>query len=218
MNLSEILTYVDHTLLATTATWADVKTIIDDAVAWRTSSICIPPSYVKRAVTYSDGRIPVCTVIGFPNGYQTTETKVFETDDAVKNGAAEIDMVINLGHVKDGRFDLVLAEIRAVRDACAGRILKVIVETSQLTEAEKIELCNVVSEAGADFIKTSTGFGGGGATVEDVQLFRQHVAAAVSIKASGGIRSKEDAEQLILAGAARLGTSRLVALAKEELA
>ncbi|HHT44754.1 MAG TPA: deoxyribose-phosphate aldolase [Fastidiosipila sp.] len=215
MELVDILTYVDHTLLATTAVWKDIQTVIDDALAASCSSVCIPPSFVKRSVDYAAGRIPVCTVIGFPNGYHTTEAKVSEAKDAIANGATELDMVINLGDVKDGRFASILAEIKALKAVCGDLILKVIVETSQLTEDEKIRLCQIVSEAGADFIKTSTGFGGGGATVEDVSLFKKHCSEKVQIKASGGIRSKEDAENLIGAGATRLGTSRLVALHKE---
>lgn len=215
MDLREILHYVDHTQLATTAVEADIETLIDDAAEAGCSSVCIPPSYVTRAVSYAAGRVPICTVIGFPNGYSTTAAKVFETTDAVANGAAEIDMVINLTDVKNGRDEALQQEISAVKAACGERILKVIVETSQLTLDEKIRLCRIVSAAGADFIKTSTGFGGGGATVDDVSLFREYCAPHVRIKASGGIRNAADAAALIEAGAARLGTSRLVSLWKE---
>lgn len=215
MELVEILTYVDHTLLATTATWEDIQTIVDDALEASCASICIPPSFVKRTSLYAAGRIPVCTVIGFPNGYHTTATKVCEAKDAIENGATELDMVINLGDVKDGHYAEIKDEIIALKSVCGDRLLKVIVETSQLEKEEKIRLCQIVSEAGADFIKTSTGFGGGGATVEDVLLFREHCDEKVQIKASGGIRSIEDARQMIEAGATRLGTSRLVALFKE---
>lgn len=214
MELSDMLAKVDHTLLRTTSVWDEIKTLIDDALEASCASVCIPPSYVKRAADYASGRIPICTVIGFPNGYNTTAVKVAEVKDAIDNGATELDMVINLGDVKDGHFQKVLAEIHALKEACGDLILKVIVETSQLTKEEKIRLVEIVNEAGADFIKTSTGFGGGGASVEDVSLFKEY--GARRIKASGGIASIEDAEHLIEAGATRLGTSRLVALYKKE--
>lgn len=216
MEISEILSHVDHTLLTQTATWAEIRQICDDAVNYKTASVCIPPSYVKRAAEYLAGRLPVCTVIGFPNGYATTAVKVLETKDALQNGAEEIDMVINLGYVKDGRFDLALDEIRQLKAACAGHILKVIVETCLLTEEEKIRMCEVVTESGADFIKTSTGFSTAGATFADVELFSKHVGPNVRIKAAGGIGSLEDAEKFIRLGASRLGTSRIVKIVKNE--
>lgn len=216
MEIHEILSHVDHTLLTQTATWAEIRQICDDAVKYRTASVCIPPSYVKRAAEYLSGRIPVCTVIGFPNGYATTAVKVLETKDALQNGAAEIDMVVDLGQVKDGRFDLVLDEIRQIKAACGKHILKVIVETCLLTKEEKIRMCEVVTESGADFIKTSTGFSTAGATFEDVELFAQHVGPNVRIKAAGGIGSLEDAERFIKLGASRLGTSRIVKIIKNE--
>lgn len=212
--LQDILSRVDHTLLSQTATWAEIRTICDDGVKYGCASVCIPASYVRRAAEYVDGKIAVCTVIGFPNGYDTTAAKCFEAADAVKNGASEIDMVINIGWVKDGLYDDVLAEIRAVKEACAGKLLKVIIETCMLTDAEKIELCRVVSESGADYIKTSTGFGGGGATREDVALFAKHVGPNVKIKAAGGIANLQDAEDFIKLGASRLGTSRVVKAVK----
>ena len=212
--LQDILSRVDHTLLSQTATWAEIRTICDDGVKYGCASVCIPASYVRRAAEYVDGKIAVCTVIGFPNGYDTTAAKCFEAADAVKNGASEIDMVINVGWVKDGLYDDVLAEIRAVKEACAGKLLKVIIETCMLTDAEKIELCRVVSESGADYIKTSTGFGGGGATREDVALFKANVAPHVKIKAAGGIANLDDARDFIALGADRLGTSRIVKAVK----
>lgn len=218
MELWEILSRVDHTLLTQTATWEEIRTLCDEGIAFGTASVCIPPSYVKRAADYAAGRRKICTVIGFPNGYGTTAAKCFETREAVENGAAEIDMVINLGWVKDGQPERVLEEIRAVRAACAGRTLKVIVEACLLTEEEKIVLCRVVSESGAEYIKTSTGFSTGGAAFADVALFRKHLAPGVRIKAAGGIRTLEDAERFIELGADRLGTSSLVRLAKEKRA
>ena len=212
--LQDILSRVDHTLLSQTATWAEIRTICDDGVKYGCASVCIPASYVHRAAEYVDGKIAVCTVIGFPNGYDTTAAKCFEAVDAVKNGASEIDMVINIGWVKDGLYDDVLAEIRAVKEACAGKLLKVIIETCMLTDAEKIELCRVVSESGSDYIKTSTGFGGGGATREDVALFKAHVAPHVKIKAAGGIANLDDARDFVALGADRLGTSRIVKAVK----
>ena len=214
MELKEILERVDHTLLAQTATWEEIRAICDDGVRYGCASVCIPASYVKRAAEYVAGKIPVCTVIGFPNGYSTTKAKCFEAADAVENGAAEIDMVINVGWVKDGRWDDLLAEIRAVKAACGGRLLKVIVETCFLTEAEKIRLCQIVTASGADYIKTSTGFGGGGATREDVALFAKHIGPGVKIKAAGGIAGLKDAEDFINLGASRLGTSRIVKAVK----
>ena len=208
--LQDILSRVDHTLLAQGATWKEIKAICDDGIKYGCASVCIPASYVKQAAEYVAGRIPVCTVIGFPNGYDTTAAKCFEASDAVDNGASEIDMVINIGWVKDGLYDKVLSEIRDVKGHCRGKLLKVIIETCLLTDAEKIELCRVVSESGADYIKTSTGFGGGGATREDVALFKKHVAPHVKIKAAGGITDLNDAKDFIALGADRLGTSRIV--------
>ena len=208
--LQNILSRVDHTLLAQGATWKEIKAICDDGIKYGCASVCIPASYVKQAAEYVAGRIPVCTVIGFPNGYDTTAAKCFEASDAVANGASEIDMVINIGWVKDGLYDKVLSEIRDVKGHCRGKLLKVIIETCLLTDAEKIELCRVVSESGADYIKTSTGFGGGGATREDVALFKAHVAPHVKIKAAGGIADLNDAKDFIALGADRLGTSRIV--------
>ncbi len=212
MDKREILKRLDHTLLKQDATWEQIKKICDEGVEYGVASVCIPPSFVKRAAEYLDGRLAVCTVIGFPNGYMTTASKVFETEDAVKNGADEIDMVINIGMVKEGNYGGVLDEIRAVRRACEGKILKVIIETCLLTEEEKIKMCQVVTESGADYIKTSTGFASGGATFEDVKLMRAHVGPQVKVKAAGGISSVEDAETFIQLGADRLGTSRLIKL------
>ncbi len=212
--LQNILSRVDHTLLAQGATWKEIKAICDDGIKYGCASVCIPASYVKQAAEYVAGRIPVCTVIGFPNGYDTTAAKCFEASDAVANGASEIDMVINIGWVKDGLYDKVLSEIRDVKGHCHGKLLKVIIETCLLTDAEKIELCRVVSESGADYIKTSTGFGGGGATREDVALFKKHVAPHVKIKAAGGIADLNDAKDFIALGADRLGTSRIVKAVK----
>lgn len=216
MDRKEIFGRVDHTLLLQDATWAQIKEICDDAVYYQTASVCIPPSYVKRAKDYLGDRMKVCTVIGFPNGYQTMAVKIFETQDAIDNGADEIDMVINIGDVKDSRYEAVEQEIRALKEACGGRILKVIIETCLLTEAEKIKMCQVVTGSGADFIKTSTGFSTSGATFEDVALFQKHVGEGVRIKAAGGIGSFADAERFISLGADRLGTSRIVKLAKAE--
>lgn len=212
MDKREILKRLDHTLLKQDATWEQIKKICDEGVEYGVASVCIPPSFVKRAAEYLDGRLAVCTVIGFPNGYMTTASKVFETEDAVKNGADEIDMVINIGMVKEGNYGGVLDEIRAVRRACEGKILKVIIETCLLTEEEKIKMCQVVTESGADYIKTSTGFASGGATFEDVKLMRAHVGPQAKVKAAGGISSVEDAETFIQLGADRLGTSRLIKL------
>ena len=214
MDVKDILSRCDHTLLAQGATWAEIRALCDDGVRYGCASVCIPASYVKQAAEYLGGKLPVCTVIGFPNGYDTTAAKCFEAEDAVKNGADEIDMVINIGWAKDGRWEDLLAEIKAVKAACGGRILKVIIECCLLTEAEKIRLCEIVTESGADFIKTSTGFGGGGATREDVALMAAHVGPKVKIKAAGGIASLEDAADFIALGADRLGTSRVVKAVK----
>lgn len=216
MNNSEILKHVDHTLLLQGATWEEIKQICDDAVKYETASVCIPPSYVARAAEYMQGRVPVCTVIGFPNGYMTTKTKEFETKDAIANGASEIDMVINIGWVKDGRYDLVEDEIRTLKAACGDKILKVIIETCLLTEEEKIKMCEVVTNSGADYIKTSTGFSTAGATFEDIKLFAAHVGPNVKIKAAGGISTMDDAKTFIELGADRLGTSRMIKLVKNE--
>lgn len=210
-----VVNYVDHTLLSQTATWEEIKQICDDGVAYATASVCIPPSYVKRTKEYLGDKLAVCTVIGFPNGYNTTAVKVFETADAVANGADEIDMVINLGLVKEGNYEALLEEIKAVKKACDGRILKVIIETCLLTEEEKKEMCRVVTEAGADFIKTSTGFSKAGATFADIELFANNIGEGVQMKAAGGISSLEDAEKFLALGATRLGTSRIVKLLKE---
>lgn len=214
MNTNEILKTVDHTLLTQTAMWEDIKVILDDGIQYGTASACIPAAYVKQAVDYVDGKLPICTVIGFPNGYHTTATKVFETKDAIANGAEEIDMVINIGFLKDGRYNEVEDEIRQIHEACNGKILKVIIETCLLTEEEKIKMCEIVTNAGAEFIKTSTGFSSAGATFEDVKLMHEHVGNRVKVKAAGGITSFDDAEKFISLGADRLGTSRLVKIMK----
>ena len=214
MNTTDVLKIVDHTLLTQTATWADIKTILDDGIKYHCASACIPAAYVKQAAAYVDGKLPICTVIGFPNGYSTTATKVFEAKDAIANGAAEIDMVINIGFLKDGRYDEVEDEIRQIHEACDGHILKVIIETCLLTEEEKIKMCEIVTNAGAEFIKTSTGFSTAGATFSDVELMRQYVGTNVKVKAAGGISSFADAEKFIELGADRLGTSRLVKIMK----
>lgn len=214
MDVKEILKHVDHTLLKQTATWEDIKQICDDAIAYGTASVCIPPSYVKQAKEYVKDKMAVCTVIGFPNGYNTTAVKEFEAKDALANGADEIDMVINIGWVKQGRFDLIENEIRTLRAACGKKILKVIIETCLLTDDEKIAMCKAVTSSGADYIKTSTGFSKAGATFEDVELFAKHVGPNVKIKASGGISSLDDAERFIKLGAERLGTSRIIKLVK----
>ncbi|MBS7006934.1 deoxyribose-phosphate aldolase [Anaerostipes sp.] len=216
MERNEILKTVDHTLLAQTAVWDEIKVICDDAIACQTASVCIPPSFVKRAKEYVGDRMKICTVIGFPNGYATAAVKEFETKDAILNGADEIDMVVNLGDIKDGSFEAVKDEICLLKKACGDRILKVIVETCLLTEDEKIRMCRIVTEAGADFIKTSTGFSTGGATFEDVELFKKYVGEGVQIKAAGGIASFDDAERFLSLGADRLGTSRLIKIIKEE--
>ena len=214
MELSQILAKCDHTLLAPSATWNEIKAICDDGMKYVTASVCIPASFVRRAKEYVGDKLAVCTVIGFPNGYSTTAVKCFEARDAVENGADEIDMVINIGMVKEGRFDDVTAEIAAVKAACSGKLLKVIIETCLLTNDEKIAMCHAVTNAGADYIKTSTGFSTAGATFADVALFAAHVGPNVKIKAAGGISSLADAEEFIRLGADRLGTSRIVKLAK----
>ena len=219
MTTNKILNKEDHTLLSQTATWEDIKTVLDDAVKYETASACIPPAYVKQAVKYLKGRnssLPVCTVIGFPNGYNTTAVKVFEARDAVQNGASEIDMVINIGMLKDKKYAKVEDEIQAVHEACNGRVLKVIIETCLLTEEEKIKMCEIVTAAGAEYIKTSTGFSTGGATPDDIVLMKKHVGPAVKIKAAGGIKGFSDAELMLNLGADRLGTSRLVKAMKEK--
>lgn len=216
MERDQILSKVDHTLLSQTATWEEIKVILDDAMNYRTASACIPVSYVKQAAEYVEGKLPICTVIGFPNGYSTTAVKVFETKDAIQNGASEIDMVINLGLLKDGKYAELEGEIRRIHEACEGKILKVIIETCLLTQEEKIKMCEIVTEAGAEYIKTSTGFSTAGATFEDVELMKTHVGQNVKVKAAGGISSFDDAEQFIQLGASRLGTSRLVKLMKKQ--
>ena len=216
MEVKEILSKCDHTLLAQTATWKEIRAICDDGMKYGCASVCIPASYVKQAAEYVAGKLPICTVIGFPNGYDTTAAKCFMATDAVENGAEEVDMVINLGWVKDQKWGALLAEIKAVKAACHGKLLKVIIETCLLTEDEKIKLCDIVSQSGADFIKTSTGFGGGGATREDVALMKVHVAPHVQIKAAGGIASLQDAEDFVALGASRLGTSRVVKAVKAQ--
>ena len=214
MNIQEILGKCDHTLLAQTATWDQIRGICDDGMTYHTASVCIPASYVRQAKEYVGEKLAVCTVIGFPNGYSTTAAKCFEAGDAIANGADEVDMVINLGWVKDGRFDLIENEIRAIKAVCGSKILKVIIETCLLTDEEKIRMCQVVTAAGADFIKTSTGFSTSGATFHDVELFAANVGPNVKIKAAGGISSLEDAEKFIALGASRLGTSRVVKIVK----
>ena len=216
MELAKIVGTVDHTLLKQVATWEQIKELCDDAMHYQTASVCIPASYVKQAKEYVGDAMRICTVIGFPNGYSTTAVKVFETQDAVQNGADEIDMVINIGWVKDGLYDQVTEEIKQIKQACGGRILKVIVETCLLTEEEKIRMCEVVTRSGADFIKTSTGFSTGGATFDDVALFAKHVGPGIRIKAAGGIASMEDAERFLSLGASRLGTSRIIQILKNE--
>lgn len=212
MEKQEILSKVDHTLLKQTATWEQIKVICDEGAENQTASVCIPPCFVKQAKEYVGDKVAVCTVIGFPNGNMTTRAKVFETEDAVKNGADEIDMVINIGDVKAGDYHKVLEEIQAIKEACGGKLLKVIIETCLLTEEEKIKMCEVVTTSGAEYIKTSTGFSTSGATFEDVKLMREHVGARVKVKAAGGINSVADAEKFIELGADRLGTSRLISL------
>ena len=212
MEVKEILRKCDHTLLSQTATWAEIQAICDDGMKYHTASVCIPASYVKQAKDYVGDKLPICTVIGFPNGYDTTKAKCFEASDAVENGADEVDMVINIGWVKDKKWDALLEEIKAVKAACHGKLLKVIIETCLLTDDEKIKMCDIVPEAGADFIKTSTGFSTGGATFHDIELFAKHVAGRCKIKAAGGISTVEDIEKFLDLGADRLGTSRAVKL------
>lgn len=216
MDVEQILAAVDHTLLATTATWHEIRTLCDEGLKYRVASVCIPPSYVARAAAYLNGQLPVCTVIGFPNGYSTTAAKVFEAQDAVAGGADELDMVINLGWLKDGNLEAIEAEIRALKAVAGSRILKVIIETCQLEEAEKVAMCQAVTRAGADFIKTSTGFSTGGATREDIRLFAAHVGSGVRIKAAGGIKTLEDAADFIALGASRLGTSSIIRLLRQQ--
>ena len=216
MDIKEMLGHVDHTLLLQPSTWAEIKQICDDAVKYGTASVCIPPCYVKEASDYLQGKMAVCTVIGFPNGNVTTAVKEFETKDAIANGASEIDMVINIGWLRDQRYDLVENEIRTLKAACGDKILKVIIETCLLTDEEKVKMCELVTNAGADYIKTSTGFSKGGATFADVELFAKHVGPNVKIKAAGGISSLDDAEKFLALGADRLGTSRIVKLVKNE--
>ena len=216
MDIKEILGKCDHTQLGVTATWADIKALIDDGIKYHTASVCIPPCYVGEAKKYANGKVAICTVIGFPNGYNSKEVKVFETADAVKSGADEIDMVINIGDLKAKLYDKIKDEIVAIKAACGGKILKVIIETCLLTEEEKIKMCEIVTAAGADFIKTSTGFSKAGATREDVIIFKKHVGKGVKIKAAGGISSIKDAEDFVEFGADRLGTSRIVKIVKEE--
>ena len=214
MDVKKILAMCDHTLLSQTATWDEIRAICDDGMKYGCASVCIPASYVREAAEYVAGKLPICTVIGFPNGYATTAAKCFMASDAVDNGAAEVDMVVNLGWVKDQKWEEILSEIRAIKASCKGKLLKVIIVTCLLTEEEKIKLCAIVSDSGAEYIKTSTGFGGGGATREDVALFKAHVAPHVKIKAAGGIATLDDAEDFIALGAERLGTSRIVKAVK----
>lgn len=216
MNVSEILKHVDHTLLLQTATWDEIKQICDDAVKYQTASVCIPPGYVKQASEYVQDKMAVCTVIGFPNGYSTTKTKEFETKDAIANGASEIDMVINIGWLKDKKYDLIEEEIRTLKEACGEKILKVIIETCLLTDEEKVKMCEIVTKAGADYIKTSTGFSSAGATFDDIELFAKNIGSGVKMKAAGGIASMDDAEKFLTLGADRLGTSRIIRLVKSE--
>ena len=215
MELKDILSKCDHTLLAQTATWDEIRAICDDGMKYGCASVCIPASYVKQAAEYVAGKLPICTVIGFPNGYDTTAAKCFMASDAVENGAGEVDMVIDLGWVKDKKWEDLLSEIKAVKEACHGKLLKVIIETCFLTDEEKVKMCEIVSDSGADYIKTSTGFSTAGATFHDVELFAKHVKPGVKIKAAGGISSLEDAEKFIELGASRLGTSRVVKIVKE---
>ncbi|MBQ3291383.1 MAG: deoxyribose-phosphate aldolase [Mogibacterium sp.] len=216
MDVKTILGHVDHTLLKQTATWDDIRQIVDDGIKYQTASVCIPPSYVGQAAAYAEGRVKICTVIGFPNGYNTTAVKAFETGDALDAGADEIDMVINIGWVKDRKWDELEQEIRTLKEICGDHVLKVIIETCMLTDEEKVKMCEIVTFAGADYIKTSTGFGGGGATFEDIELFSKNIGEGVKMKASGGISSLADAEKFLELGADRLGTSRIVKIAKEQ--
>ena len=215
MNVNEILKHVDHTLLLQGATWEEIQQICDDGIKYQTASVCIPPCYVKQASEYVQGKVAICTVIGFPNGNMTTKTKEFETKDAIENGADEIDMVINIGWLKDRKYQDVEQEIRTLKEACGDRILKVIIETCLLTEEEKIKMCELVTNAGADYIKTSTGFGTGGATIEDIRLFAQNIGPDVKMKAAGGVKSREDLEIFLEAGCDRIGTSSAVKMLEE---
>lgn len=214
LDINEILKHVDHTLLSQQATWDEIRQICDDAVKYHTASVCIPPSYVSQASKYLGERVKVCTVIGFPNGYSTTAVKAFETEDALANGAKEIDMVINIGWLKDKRYELIEDEIKKLKSICKDKVLKVIIETCFLTDDEKIRMCDIVTSAGADYIKTSTGFGTAGATFDDIKLFSEHIGEGVKMKAAGGISSLDDAERFLELGADRLGTSRVVKLIK----
>lgn len=216
METKDILKHVDHTLLTQTATWEEIKQICDDAIAYGTASVCIPPSYVRQVKEYVQDKMAVCTVIGFPNGYMTTAAKEFETKDALANGADEIDMVINIGWAKDGKFDCIENEIRTLKAACGDKILKVIIETCLLTDEEKVKMCHAVTNAGADYIKTSTGFSKAGATFADIELFSKNIGPNVKMKAAGGIASMDDAEKFLELGADRLGTSRIIKLVKQE--
>ena len=216
MDIKEILSKCDHTLLTQSATWNDIKAICDDGIKYATASVCIPPSFVKEAKEYVGDKLAICTVIGFPNGYNTTTVKVYETKDAIANGADEIDMVINIGDLKAKKYDAIISEIKDIKAACKDKILKVIIETCLLTEDEKIKMCEIVTAAGADYIKTSTGFSTAGATRQDVEIFAKHVGEGVLIKAAGGIASIADAEDFIKLGASRLGTSRIVKIAKND--
>lgn len=216
MNISEILSHCDHTLLAVDATWEQIKGICDDGIKYNTASVCIPASYVKQAKEYVGEKLAICTVIGFPNGYSTSAVKAYEAADAVKNGADEIDMVINVGMLKDKKYSEILEEIKAVKAACSGKILKVIIETCLLTDEEKIQMCRIVTESGADFIKTSTGFSKAGATREDIKIFAENIGKKVKMKAAGGIRSLEDAEDYLNLGCERLGTSAIVKIVKNQ--
>lgn len=214
METKEILKHVDHTLLLQGSTWDEIKQICDDAMEYKTASVCIPPCYVRQAAEYMGEKVAVCTVIGFPNGNTTTAAKIFETKDALSNGASEIDMVINIGWLKDKKYDLIEEEIKSLKDVCGEKILKVIIEICFLTNDEKIKMCEIVTEAGADYIKTSTGFGGAGATFEDIELFSKHIGKGVKMKAAGGITSLNDAVRFLELGADRLGTSRIIKLVK----
>lgn len=216
MDINNILSKCDHTLLGQTATWNDIKGICDDGMKYHTASVCIPPSFVARAKEYVGDKLAICTVIGFPNGYNTTAVKEFETKDAILNGADEIDMVINIGELKTGNYEYVLNEIKTLKNACGEKILKVIIETCLLTDDEKIKMCELVTEAGADFIKTSTGFSTAGATFADIELFAKHIGPNVRMKAAGGISSLDDAEKFVELGASRLGTSRVVKIVKKQ--
>ena len=216
MNIKAIVSAVDHTILGVDSTWDQVKTVCDEAIEFGTASVCLAPAYAKEAVNYVNGKMPICIVVGFPNGYSTTAAKVVETKEAIANGVLEIDMVINIGFLKSGRYDFVLDEIKEVKKACGDKILKVIIETCLLTEEEKIKMCKIVTESGADYIKTSTGFSTGGATSDDIKLFAKYVGSGIKIKAAGGIRSLEDAQRFLDLGADRLGTSSIVRLLKNQ--